>query len=312
MLRQLAIVILLLSSPVPAGGSDSNFKPVKGYLGINVHRVAWPSPESLVNQLQSKKQEVRLKALKLLGAHRPWIKVWSQTSPSRVIGKRVVAPDQVRLTYASLGAGPTQDAVIAVDLEQTQTVLAAVAIPKKSGWERIGVSSCWCKYEMYLDRDVLATTVQMRPAPDNPAAGRRFELVLRASTGGTGTYTQHEDHFRIWHGDLQAVISFESRHLSCDPTASGEPCSLHKRWFYATSFGKVLGGVLISAQGSFRRRRQPPYEWILRQLQYGHLKTFSCSTYQWDAETFQYVSLPVAVASRLAGPYGNPCVSREK
>jgi len=72
---------------------------------------------------------------------------------------------------------------------------------------------------MYRGQDALAATVQIIPAPGpERRVPERFELVMRASGGGTGIYTQNEVHFPIHHGKPHGVISFESRHRSCDCT----------------------------------------------------------------------------------------------
>lgn len=298
-----ATLVLLASLSLRVRGGP---RPVlaKGYLEVDARHAAWPSPGLLVKDLQSPDQAVRLKALNLLGVHRTRVKAWSQGSPSRVIGEQVITPDAVQLTYAALGSGPTRDAIVAVDLEQTQTVMVGVAVPRPSGWEEIALSSCWCKYDMYIGRDVLAKTVQIRPAPGNQPPTERYELVLRASGGGTDIYTQDEGHFRVRQGELHSVLAFQSRRLQCPSTSPRRPCSLERRWFYVTAFGKVFGGVLVSAQGSFPQTGQRPYEWILRQIQYRHLKTFSCATYEWNDKKFRYEPFN----DKLSGPYGDPCV----
>jgi hypothetical protein len=278
------------SMPVPAQDS--------GYLEVRHDHAEWPTPELLVENLRSKDDKVRLRALHLLGftdqeAHDA---IWAQTSPTRVIGQAVVTPDKIELKYAVLGEDATQQAILAVQASQKQLTFAAVAVPKPQGWERVAVFDCWCKYEMYLGQDALAESVQVRPAPEPvPRIPEHFELILRASGGGTGIYTQNEGHFRIRHDELRDVMSFVSRQLSCPPT---EPCKIEKRWFYTTGFGNVMGGVLVEGRGSYAFASQPPAFQSLRELENRSLRDVTCSTYRWDEKGFRYEPLAVT----------NPCV----
>ena len=261
-----------------------------GYLDVSRQHAAWPSPESLVRDLHSKAGAVRLSALHLLGlsAERAHVTIWSQTSPSKAIGEAVVTPDQIELQYASLGEDSTQHAVLALQISQRQDTFAAVAIPQKGGWERIAVFDCWCKYEMYVGQDALAQSVQIRPAPETgPTTPQHFELVLRASGGGTGIYTQNEGHFRILHGELRRVMSFVSRRLSCDPTAGTARCDLEIRWFYPTFFGNVPGGVVVEGRASFPQGTLEVGSFV-RDLENRYLREATCVTYKWNAKAFQY------------------------
>jgi hypothetical protein len=222
-----------------------------GYLDVRHDHVQWPAPDSLAKDLHSKNDEVRQKAPQLLGftGQQARVIIWAQTSPTRVIGEAVVTPDQIEVAYTALGEDATQHAILAVHTSQNQLIFAAVAVPKPEGWERIATFDCWCKYEMYLGQDALVQSVQVRPAPEpGPTTPEHFELILRASGGGNGIYTQNEGHFRVYHGELHSVMSFVSRKLSC---SLPEPCNFEKRWFYTTAIDNVMSGVLVEGRGRY-------------------------------------------------------------
>jgi hypothetical protein len=290
-------LLLLISLSAAAQGSIPVPAEDLGYLGIRHDHVQWPTPESLVIDLRSKDDKVRLQALHLVGFNeqQAHTTIWAQTSPTKVVGEAVVTPDKIDLEYAALGEDATQQAILSVQASQTQSIFATVAVPKGVGWERIAVFECWCKYEMYLGRDALAESVQVRPAPEpSPRAPEHFELVLRASGGGTGIYTQNEGHFRIRHGELRDVISFVSRRRSCPPP---ESCKIERRWFYTTAFGNVMGGVLVEGRGSYASTNRPLVDNSIRDLEGRILREVTCSTYKWDKQSFRYEPFSAA----------NPC-----
>jgi len=284
-----ALSLLLLTS-LSAAAQESIPVPIEesGYLGIRHYHVQWPTPESLVNDLRSKNDSVRLNALRLLGFNEQEANttIWAQTSPTKVIGEAVVTPDQIELEYAALGEDATQQAILAVHATQKQLTFAAVAVPRPQGWERIAVFDCWCKYEMYLGQNALAESVQVRPAPDpSPSTPEHFELILRASGGGTGIYTQNEGHFRIRDNELHNVLSFVSRRRACPPS---EPCKIERRWFYTTAFGNATGGILFEGRGGYASTSQPLVDYTVRDLEVRMLQEVTCSTYRWDQQSFRY------------------------
>jgi hypothetical protein len=302
-----AVSLLLLIS-LSAAAQESIPVPIEesGYLGIRHDHVQWPTPELLVNDLRSKDDEVRLQALRLLGfaEQETHTTIWAQTSPTRVIGEAVITPDQIELEYAALGEDATQQAILAVQSSQKQLTFAAVAVPKPHGWERVAALDCWCKYEMYQGQDALAESVQVRPAPEpSPSTPEHFELILRASGGGTGIYIQNEGHFRIRHGELREVMSFVSRRRSCPPP---EPCKIERRWFYTTAFGNVMGGVLVEGRGSYASTNQPLVDYTLRDLEVRMLREVTCSTYRWDQQSFRYEPFSAANPCEPAKPQSQP------
>jgi hypothetical protein len=293
-MKQVAIMVarvislfVLVSLAAATAGQRSRPLPAQngGYLDASRDHVQWPPPESLARDLHSKNDKVRLKALKLVGftEQEARVPIWEGT---KVVGEAVLTPDQIELEYAALGEDAAQQAILAVHASQKQITFAAVAVPKPEGWERIATFDCWCKYEMYLGQDALAISVQVRPAPDpGPTIPGHFELVLRATGGGTGIYTQNEGHFRVYQGELHRVLSFVSRRLSCP---SPQPCNFEKRWFYTTDVGKVMGGVLVEGRGSYGSENQPPVVHFVRELENRSLQEVTCSTYRWDEQRFRY------------------------
>jgi hypothetical protein len=265
-----------------------------GYASVNQEHVPWPSPESVLRDLRSADEHVRLGALKLAGlgdqeAYRP---VWSQPNetPSKIIGQALVTPGRAELIYASLGKGADQQAIIAYEVSALQSTYAAVAVQEGQQWVRIAAISCWCKYDMAPAQDALAEFVSLHAAPERaPATPPHYELVVRSSGGGTGIYTQNEAHFRIYRNDLRLVLSFVSGHRTNDPTGPGPSwVYLERRWF--TVYGDA-GGILVEAKGKFSARRTPEIQWTLKALQDMHLQQISCRSYRWNAEEFHYEPL---------------------
>jgi hypothetical protein len=282
-------ILLLLALAVVAHANTSATEEDSGYLYVSHEHAAWPSPEALVRDLHSKDEQVRLNALQLVGltSDQAHVKTWSSTWPE-AIGEEVLTPDQVELSYAALGGDSTQQAIVALEADRKQLTSVAVAVPKATGWERIATSDCWCKYEMYT-RDALHEFVRLLPAPEpGPQSPEHFELVLRASGGGTGIYTQNEGHFRVVQGELRLVMTFVSRYRSCDPTGPARHCDLKRRWFYHAAVGNGLGGVLVESRGRFPAVNQSEALWRVRGLETRFLQPPTCVTYEWNAQTFQY------------------------
>ena len=188
----------------------------------------WDKPETVTMGLRSPNEAVRLRALSLLGVtdEESHEALWSDKTPSTRIGQRVVAPDQVKLMYASLGNDATQYAILAVLLRSKQLTLAAVAAPDhRGGWKRLATLECWCKYELSSGRDALSTFVSLIPVSGSSTPPEHYELVVHASGGGTGIYVRNEAHFRVRDGELRRVIAFASRQRSCPPSVP-QKCTL--------------------------------------------------------------------------------------
>ena len=297
----LAAALLLLVPWAAHGQAAPAFEEEVGYLGVSRERVAWPTPESLVAQLRSPIDQVRLKALLLMGlteeqAHHA---VWAQAWPTRVIGQEVATPDRVQLTYAALGNDAAQQAIIAAQDSGGQMTYAAVGVASPKGWVRVAAFNCWCKYEMYSGQDALGEFVQLRPAPQrSPETPQRSELVLKASGGGTGIYTQNEAHFRLHDGEVLRVLSFVSEFRSC-PLAN--ECTFEKRWFSPAVVHGQAGGVLVESRGRGRYTAGNGLgiEASIRPLENRHLGPATCREYERDEEKFQHTPAGAAEPCQL-------------
>lgn len=229
-------------------------------LFFNREHAEWPSPETLVRDLHSQREETRIKALRLFGLADPQLRLFSASTGVRI-----------DLQYAALGDDGSLQAVVA--LTAVQYTFAAVARQTPHGWERLGVAACWCKYES----NMLRAFLELRPA--GPPDDQRFELVLRNSGGGTGIYSQTESHFRIHNGMLKRVISFESARRAC-PAAPVRPCSVTTR--------QLTGSLLVEAQGQFDGSAVPEIVFTLRELQARYLTRITCTPYEWDQSASIY------------------------
>lgn len=170
---------------------------------------------------------------------------------------------------------------------------AAVGVPTPKGWMRAAVFSCWCKYEMNAGQDTLREFVQLRPAPltGAPTTPARFELVLRASGGGTGIYTQDEAHFRMGNAELRRVLAFVSRFRTGCVLGESPYCEdLEHRFFYTASVQNKPGGILVEAKTNFNTEdnQDVTIESRLPDLADRHFRTATCRPYLWDQEAFRY------------------------
>jgi hypothetical protein len=181
-----------------------------------------------------------------------------------------------------------------LECEGAPCFTGAVAAQVGSRWHRIAAFSCWCKYE---SGDLLAGFIRIQAGP-----GIGKELVIRASGGGTGVYSQQQAHFRYHQGQLHLVFTFVSRHRECDPTGP-EPhsCEVERRWFYVNYWNSVPGAVLVESRLKVFPETDPEPEFTsLRELELTHAQKFSCKTYKWEKEKFRY--------ERFVAP--NPCNPR--
>jgi hypothetical protein len=268
---------LAFSISLSAQVSKPETKADLGSLTFSRTHLRWPTPDSLVKDLRADDDQTRLQALALIGA-----------SPS---GDMPGTPLEVELRYASLGSDAQQQAIVGVDLGPM--LFGAVAVHENGVWHRIANFSCWCKYEF---GDLVGDFIHVESGPENG-----LELVLRASGGGTGVYSQDEAHFRYYRGELHLVLSFVSHFRACDPTAPGPyTCQVERRWFYANNWDSVPGGVLVESRFSFSPNSEPEAQLHVRDLELSYAKTFSCKTYKWNKEKFLY--------TEFSAP--NPCKPR--
>jgi hypothetical protein len=265
------------------------------YLNANREHVAWPTPQSVLDDLRSADDITRLAALMLMGlsdqqAHRT---VWASTNDgsAKVIGQVVISPERVQLMYAAIGEDASQQAILAFELPSLQATHAAVAVQKGKRWERIAALSCWCKYDMNSDQDMLAEFLSLRPAAEAWSEQmQHYDLVVHTNGGGTGIYAQDEAHFRVFHNELRNSLQFVSRLRSNNPTGL-TPTSvlLERRWFTTTAIANgVWGGILVEAKGTVVADKLPRIAWDVRALQDMHLQKVACQAYRWDEKTFHY------------------------
>ncbi|HMH12067.1 MAG TPA: hypothetical protein VK578_03065 [Edaphobacter sp.] len=292
--HQVLLGFLFVSMVVPSGLAQkpSSFdKEDEGPISVVRDHARWVSPEAVVNDLRSKDETVRLAGFERLGLtdEQAYTNVWSQTSDSHLIGKVVLTPDQVRLTYAVLGEDATQQAILAVAVDAMQEMFVAIATPVQGGWERVATADCWCKYD--LGGDALGEFVHVEnlhePMEPEPT---RFQLVIRASGGGSGVYQQDEGHFVMHGGELRRVLSFTSRYRSCPPTGPTPTlCTIERRWFNPNPVNGRIGGVLVESYGKFPGDSQPAAFWAVRDLEIRKLQDIKCTSYWWDEQGFRYV-----------------------
>jgi hypothetical protein len=283
-------------------------KPTVESIGDTIvdHETAtWSSPESVLNDLRSSNDDIRLKALGLVGLNRQQAHTatWSggNSEPTKVVGQQVVTPRRVQLTYAALGEGDAEQAILALD-DASQSVYAAVAVRRGNTWVRIAAISCWCKYDIQPDQDAVAEFISLRPTLDTgpPDQRKHFELVVHSSGGGSGVYRQTETHFRLYQNKLRNVLSFASAYRNGTPTVT-----LERRWFtFAGVTDDPLRGVLVEATGSWTPGESPTIQWDVRALLDSHLRDITCTAYRWDAKTFRYVRTneTVPACQRPANP----------
>jgi hypothetical protein len=106
----LVTLVLTVATSGWARSPQPDFYQSVGAIEWSRAHAKWPTPESIVNDLRSANAQTRLAALREMGvAERFAYKAeWSSTSPSHVIGKYVLIPDQVRLIYAAIGDSAQQ------------------------------------------------------------------------------------------------------------------------------------------------------------------------------------------------------------
>lgn len=249
-------MFLFVILPVVA---QSNFVEL-GQIAMVREHAAWPTPESIVRDLRSSDEDVRLKALALVGVTGPLQRkpIYSKPNAGALVvsNSEVVRPEQIELRYAALGSDETQQAILAVQVGQYG--FAAVASPRGNAWERVAAFNCWCKYDMsrFLDEFVSITR-----APENNA--ERFELVIRASGGGSGLYNQDEAHFRFHRGEMKPVLHFIARYVTLHLGIAKPYLEIDRRWFHSGLYGadqSVPGGVLVEGHANLPPKPLSPIE----------------------------------------------------
>jgi len=275
----------------PALAAAENF----GSLNVSRERIRWASPSDVARDLRSPNDDVRQRALVLIGVPESLVRIrmWSQAQQPAVTGWQVAKPQPVQLLYAALGGDDTQQAIVAAVVLGVYA-FAAVASPSADGWVRIASFGCWCKY----DSDVLDTFLSLSRAPGGNA--ERYELVLRASGGGSGLYQQDETRFRFHGGEMKAVMSFVSRVQAVTQADPVSRLRIERRWFYQhlSTPGRVEPvAVLVESRGE--SNVPPPINFVLRDLQVRFLRRVACRTFRWDEKEFEYKPVTVANACEV-------------
>jgi hypothetical protein len=275
MIVRASALLLLAGSCLTIAQTATSPSEEIGDLVVDRTRITWVSPESVVRDLRSDIEDVRLRALRQIGVSDRMLHVpiYSDTSPAQMVGQKVNAPLKIELLTGALGDDSTQHVIVAADFYGAYTY-AALAVPRANGWERIAVFNCWCKYE----KDPLREFVQLEEIPHN-YEHPQFQLVLRASLGGTGIYRQTEARFRMYRGSARKVLSFMSRERSC-PAAPIRPCEITFRWFN--------GRELIEAAGTFDGEKVPAVTFLNEALQSRYARSLKCTPFVWDAKVFRY------------------------
>jgi hypothetical protein len=285
-------VLLVFAIAAPAQPPSKPFGQDLGYLGFEATRQAWPSPEVVAAGLRSHDDRERLKALLLLGFTIDQAKVYvvDQKTGKQLEEKQVDPVDVVQLSYAALGTDDTLDAILAVESTNAQMVHAAVAIPAGKGWTRIASFDCWCKYDQYGPRDVLGEFLQLynffEGHETNP---QHFQLVMRASGGGSDIYQQNQAHFRIRNGQMRLTIAFIDNRRDCIVAPRG-PCTRVERWLIPQFAERNPGAVLVERRQMFPVNAPvvPDVQEKIPELNPRSMSNITCESYRWDEASFRY------------------------
>jgi hypothetical protein len=258
---------LALSFSASVQASEPKDTADLGSIELNYAHLPWPTPESLIKSLQADDEQTRIRALVQMGV------------PKEGLAKIDEKPSEVQLLYASLGTNDQQQAIVAVRM--APMLFGTVAEQERGAWQRVASFSCWCKYEA---GDLIGNFVHVEAGPDGGS-----ELVLHASRGGTGVYSQSEARFRYYRGELRLVISFTCRFRTCDPTSPGPAqCHVERRWFYPSNRDSIPASVLVESHFNFPANGVPGVQYESRDLELSHARTFSCTVFTWDKEKFVY------------------------
>jgi len=168
----------------------------------NLAHVSAPSPTELVNQLRSSEAQVRVEALKLVSVPPLFLTLKDQN------GDDWTKASEARLLY-----GRYRDdgdlALVAIRLQKAWT-FASVLLRTESRWKRIGLFSCWCKYEA----NPLEGFIEFRPVLHWP----QTDILVHDSGGGSGVSGRTLNIFRIRNDRLEKIYSATDKVENCHPT----------------------------------------------------------------------------------------------
>ena len=262
--KMLCLAILLVLSLQLCSISISNAQNAKSRTPETSKPTIWRSPESLMRDLRSTDDNVRRKALDVVGV-----------APSFVSG-----PVEVQLRITEMGKNQTNVAIIVLDLDFTN-LFAVVALEVGDHWQQIGTFNCWCKYE---SGDLLNGFVNLESATDD-----ENELVVHTSGGGTGIYEQKEDRYRLRSGKLIRVLNFVRLSQECPGGVGGDNmCHLEHRVFMADAADGL--SALVETKGTVDPAKTSYLAFIDRTFQLQYTGPTSCRGLRWSEKDLSYVA----------------------
>jgi len=166
----------------------AQLKPIEeiGPLDVNHEHAAWPAPESIVRDLRSSNEDVRLKAMAAVWVPKALLHgaTYSRNpdGTGKVSGSLFADRSKSSCAMQRWEATKTQQAVVAVQVGQY--AYATVARPKGNGWERVAQFNCWCKYDMDHFMDEFLSLVR---APERDV--ERFRTRTACQRRGIRTFS---------------------------------------------------------------------------------------------------------------------------
>ncbi|HEX4068153.1 MAG TPA: hypothetical protein VHZ09_19190 [Acidobacteriaceae bacterium] len=283
---------LLCQSRTGKDVEQRHFKVEFGNIESRYDEAPWPSPELLLRDIQADSESARLSALLLLGAdHEDLYEPLHGKNGDR---EEVATPWQSELLFASLGDNATTDAIVGIQIRNL--VIAAVAVPRAGGWERIAAFKCLCpsnntddSYGTNNGNNLLQNTVEVGRYVSR--GFERHELIVSAiefpvrgdQVVSFSDYTQHEAHFGVYAGKLRRTIAFDRRTHPC-----GAGCTIHRQFFYRQNFGpdhEFAGGILVDAEAPVRPTDDTPCRTDFEEI---GLRISSCSDLIFNEKTYRF------------------------
>jgi hypothetical protein len=243
---------------------------------VNLPHVAVPSPTEFLNQLLSPDSQVRIKALQLVGVSKLFLMQKTAT------GEDYTISSQARLLYGRY----LQDRDLAVIvLQMHDTDWASVLLRDSSGWERIGILNCWCRY----DSNPLEAFVGLRSIAQQP----QTQILVHESGGGTGLYDRTLTVFALRNGKLKTIYGTRDRTIDCHPTQNKDYCTLTEAQMESTSlFGQpVLAVARVESIAPIPSLPQsdPRFGSAPELLVYKGVRRIDCKVFSWDTAEGSFV-----------------------
>ncbi len=222
MVMAITMLVRFVSAPNVISAKQA---PTASSNSANLRHVPVPSPTSFLNQLLSSDAQVRIKALQLVGVSDLFLQ------QKTFNGENWTIVSQARLLYGHY----MEDRDLAVIVLQMQDYAwASVLLRNSSGWLRIGVFNCWCKYES----NPLEGFIELRPVLQWP----QTEILVHESGGGSGLYDRFFRIFRLQNSKLTKIYETSDKKDDCHPTQNKDYCTLTEA---RIETGNVLGSPTI-------------------------------------------------------------------